>query len=73
MATTAASKSSRRPRAKSRPANQGLLTRILNRCIELLPYLALPGYYPASHAYHFRAGSGEKKMQPRLPSAPFHR
>ncbi len=54
--------------------------RLLDRCIRLLPYVALPGYYPASHAYHFRpgeqagaAGAAPRRKIIRLPASPFHR
>lgn len=55
------------------------LSRLLDRCVQLLPYLALPGYYPASHAYHFRADrqasppAARGKKAIRLPSTAFHR
>ncbi len=63
--------------AARRPASQHttLLARLLDRCARLLPYMALPGYYPLSHAYHFRPKSESvpRKKITRLPAAPFHR
>ncbi len=58
----------------------GLFSRLLSRFGRLLSYIALPGYYPLSHAYHFpprqQAASpvhAPRTKTVRLPAAPFHR
>jgi hypothetical protein len=61
---------------ESRPAihrRPGFFTRLLDRCIQLLPYMALPGYYPFSHVYHFRRGEQAHKQKIRLPPTTLHR
>lgn len=64
----------------STPHRTSFFTRLLNLCVRLLPYMSLPGYYPGSHAYHFRTPeqgispvSRPQKKIAHLPAAPFHR
>ncbi len=50
--------------AASHPA--GFFSRLLGRWLRLVRYLTLPGYHPASHAYHFRA----REQAASLPRPP---
>ncbi len=62
------------------PRAAGFFSRLLSRCVRLLPYVSLPGYYPLSHAYHFPARQqaawpvhAPRTKTIRLAAAPFHR
>ncbi len=67
MSHVAISQRTVKPREKAT-----LLTRLLNRCIRLLPYLTLPGYFPPAFSHIARstleqAHVGPPRADPKKP------